>query len=158
MNESKDTKINPFLENKINEYESIVNEIENILSIDHENLEIEALRNMKIFPAIERIYLIQFKEYRNLLETQDKVKFERWKYYSGGAPPETYKKEPLRHSISKSDIEKYMSVDPKVRLISDLVSQQEKILKFLEDAKKHLNSRGWDIKNAIDYIKFRSGA
>mgnify|MGYP003578716163 CR=1 FL=1 len=138
-------------------YEEVAQYVDAILAINPDDLDGAALQNTKIFGWLNRVYIQKSRRLSELMTALDKLEFKRKRYYGGKETAETYKKEPLTEAILKSDIESYMSVDPLIIEMRALVKEEDRIVKFLEDAKGQLRGRGFDIKNAIDYRKMQLG-
>lgn len=138
-------------------YEEIESEIDKLLEVNGDDLDAEAIRNTKIFTKISRIYIQKSRQLGKLLDQQKQIEHVRKRHYSGKLTSEHYKKEPLNEAILKADIPEYMDIDPLVVEMRNQVKECERIVKFLEDSKKTLYSRGFDIKNAIDYRKMMLG-
>lgn len=139
-------------------YEEIEAEIDRLLTIDGDNLDGEAIRNTKIFTQINRIYVQKSRKYDKLLTQLHNLEHQRKRHYGGKMTGEHYRKEPLPEAVLKTDIPEYMNVDNLVVEMRNVVKECERIVKFLEDAKKSLYSRGFDIKNAIEFRRLMLGA
>lgn len=125
--------------------------------IDPDNLHEESIKipslHAKYYKIFNNILLL-----RKLEETKYKIlKKEKWMYYSGKSDPEVYKDHPFDHRVLKTDIDKYMDSD------SDLIKSVSKIdyyqtmLSYLESILKTILNRTYQIKNAIEYMKFTAG-
>lgn len=145
------------MEFKESSYEDIEKRVDTLLNIDPDNLDGEAVRNPKIFTELNRMYIHKSRKLGELTIQLDKLEHRRKRYYGGKETAEVYKKEPLTEAILKSDIDSYMSIDPLIIEMRGLVKECEMTVKFLEDAKGQLRSRGFDIKNAIEYRKLMLG-
>jgi hypothetical protein len=143
--------------NKDSSYEQVEEHVDDLLSIDSNNLDAEALRNSRIFTKLSRIYVIRSRKLAELHTQLAKLEHKRKRYYSGKETAETYKKEPLTEAILKSDIDSYMAIDPIIVEMRELVKEEDRIVRFIEDAKGLLRWRGNDIKNAIEYRKLMMG-
>lgn len=122
--------------------------------LDAESLKIPALHSKyyKIFLR-ERVQLkIEEQEYNQFR----KIKHE---YYTGKLSQEDLKQYGWEQFqlVLKGDLSIYMESDKDIsqRLIK-LQLQREKV-DFLDSIIKTLNTRGFAIKNAIDFIRFSSG-
>ena len=60
--------------------------------------------------------------------------------------------------ILKTDIDKYMESDPELVKLKQKVEYVSTVIDFLESTIKQISNRGFQIKNAIDWRKFTSGA
>ena len=126
--------------------------------IDPDNLHTESL-NASI------LHSKQFEIYNNILllrkradQTPRNNRHERYEYYSGKADPDVYTENPFPKKIRDKDtMQKYMDADEKLSQVSLKVEYYDVILKYLEDIIKMIHSRNYQIKNAIEYMKFQSG-
>ncbi|ACV50054.1 putative repair and recombination protein UvsY [Delftia phage PhiW-14] len=122
-----------------------------------ENFDWEARRNNRIFSMLQRLYHFHTVKLMALQEDREMVKFKRNRYYNGKAPAEEYKKEPLRESILKSDLDQWMKVDHYMVAINKLVAEQDRIVKYLEEAKKLVSERGYLLNTALSHQKLQMG-
>lgn len=134
--------------------EKVVNEE---LAINPDDLDLEAIRNQKIFGKFSKMYVEKSRHLAELLDQQAKVEFNRYRHYAGKLSGEHYKKEPITEAILKTDIPSYMAIDAVVVEMRNLVKECERTVKYLEESKKSLYGRGFDIKNAIDYRRLMMG-
>lgn len=139
-------------------FEEIEKVVESKLVINGDDLDGEAIRNQKIFTEINRIYIHKSRKLGELLDQLAKVEHNRFRHYAGKLTSDHYKREPLTEAVLKQDIPSFMNVDPVVTEMRNLVKECERVVKYLEDAKKSLHSRGFDIRNSIDYRKLMLGA
>jgi hypothetical protein len=137
--------------------QEIIDKVNQMLAVDEANLDREIIRQTKIFSDIQGIYLTEVRKLRDLNVKQDKLKLDRWMYYNGKAPAAVYKKDPMNYTILKSDIDKYLAADALLSEMKMLVGEQEDLVKFLEDALKRIQSRGYELKTAIDWKKWIAG-
>lgn len=143
--------------NELETFEQIADHVENLLNIDSDNLDAEALRNSKIFVELNRIYTIQSRKLIKLIQQSDKVEHAWSKHYAGKQTREWYKQNPQNEAVLKGDIPLLLKVHPEVLEVKGLVVEQERICKFLEDSKDRLKSRTFDLKNAIEFRKMMMG-
>lgn len=137
--------------------QEIIDKVNGMLAVDEANLDVEIIRQTKIFSDIQGIYLTEVRKLRDLNVKQDKLKLDRWMYYNGKAPAAVYKKDPMNYTILKSDIDKYLAADALLSEMKMLVGEQEDLVKFLEDSLKRIQSRGYELKTAIDWKKWIAG-
>lgn len=98
------------------------------------------------------------KEQKSRLQiTYNKAQFEARDYYDGKASADTYKDKPFDRKVMKSDLDKYIQVDPNVTKVGIALDKSNLKVELLESILKQITYRGMGIKNAIDYIKFLSG-
>lgn len=143
--------------NKDSSYEDVEKYVDELTHINPDNLDAESIRTPKIFTKLNRIYVLKARRLSELSNQLAKLEHKRKRYYNGKETAEVYKKEPLTEAILKSDVDSYMAIDPLIVELRDLVKEEDRIVKFLEDAKGMLRWRGNDIKNAIEYRKLMLG-
>lgn len=98
------------------------------------------------------------KKYEQEYKSLYKVKYE---YYMGILDRETLEQrgwEPNPLKILKQDLSIYMEGDSDLQLIQAKIDIQKQKVSFLESAIKTITTRGYLIKNAIDWERFKSGA
>lgn len=126
--------------------------------IDPDNLHDESLKisqlHSKYYTLYNTITLLREKA----RETNNKVKLERYNYYTGKAPAEVYAEEPFPYKVREKDaIQRYMDADERISKIDLKVRYYDVILKFLEEIIKMVSNRNYSIKNSIDWHKFTAG-
>lgn len=120
-------------------------------------LDMESLRIPYLQAKYYKIFMDEFRIYRGMTLELGKLKKARTLYYQGKADDDVYKEEPLDHKILKTEIDLYLDADDKIcELTGKMVLQKAKV-DMLDSFIKSLNNRGFQIKNAIDFIKFQAG-
>lgn len=125
--------------------------------VDQSNLEGAAAENSRIFTVLQNLYSVHTRKLKKLYNDVKKVEMARTRHYQGKMPAEHYKKDPLPEAVLKSEVDKYVAVDPVVVEIKGLYADTEMTVTLIEEAKKMLNQRGWDIRAIIDLRKMQSG-
>ena len=128
------------------------------LKIDNLELGDESLKSatlhqkyLTIYNTFRQLHLMNEGTYRVLYR-------KKWEYYGGKADPIVYRDKPFEHKILKVDIPIYLDSD------EDLIKAKQKLEYYkmctdsCERILKQIQSRGWDIKNAIEWRKFVDGA
>lgn len=141
--------------------------IDEILELwkDDSNIDITELANeaIKIPKLHHKYYEIYVKE--RLLckkyESQYKqLKLDKYEFYSQGPNEESIEKGwelPAKGVLLKQDIPMYMEADKDLINMSLKIGYQQEKVDLIESILKSLNSRGFNVKAAIDFIKFTSG-
>ena len=129
--------------------------------IDIAELAIESVR----IPQLHDIYLKFYIEVRIKLKS---LEFELSKmvrlkndYYSGRMAQEDLEKlgwEPFLGKILKGEMHSYLEADEDVFRIKTKIVMMEEKINYLDSIVKMINNRGFQIKSAIDWIKFKSGS
>ena len=123
--------------------------------IDHELIRIPELHSKyyNIFMQ-ERIMMHKYQaEYKQLY----KLKFE---YYNGTISQEDLEDkgwQPFALKILKTDIPMYMDADPDLQSIQDKIVIQKEKVDFVDSIIKSLTNRGFQLKSAVDFMKFQHG-
>lgn len=120
-----------------------------------ESLKISKLHNkyMRIY-SDERIVLLRLQADMKIL------KKEKYEFYADGPTKETVAKGwtlPPKGTIIKSEIATYLEADQDIIDLSLRIGYQSQKIEFIESVVKSLNNRGYNIRAAIDFIKFTNG-
>ena len=126
--------------------------------IDRDNLHDESLNipslHAKYFQLYNTIFLLRKKA-----EQQRKnIRHERYEYFSGKADPDVYIKDPFPKKIRDKDtMTKYLDADEKLSNSSLKIEYYDTMLTYLESILKVIQNRTYQIKNAIEFMKFNAG-
>ena len=128
--------------------------------IDETELSQESVK----IPQLHNKYLIlysneklKFKELKYLFTGLVKRKRD---YYSGRMSAEELESadwEPFRIKLLKADVQEYIDADENVIESKKMLALQEEKVDYLEAIVKGLSTRGYLIKNAIDWKRFTEG-
>ena len=126
--------------------------------IDPDNLHDESLKipqlHAKYYTVYNTITLLKEKA----KESYNRVKLERYNYYTGKAEPEVYEEEPFPYKVREKDaIQRYLDADEKLNKLDIKIRYYDVMLKFLEDVIKVISNRTFQIKNAIEWHRFQAG-
>jgi hypothetical protein len=141
-------------------FEDIFANWEKDSEIDKTNLAEESLRIPKLHHKYYTIFAAERSVLRKLEAEMKKLKLEKYEFYTQGPTEETKEKGwrmPARGMILKADIPLYMDGDQDIIDLSLKIGIQQEKVEFLESAIKSLQTRGYIIKNAIDFTKFTMG-
>lgn len=127
-------------------------------TIDPDNLHDESLKisqlHSKYYTVYNTITLLREKA----RETHNRVKLERYNYYTGKAPAEVYVEEPFPYKVREKDaLQRHMDADEKLSKIEMKIKYYDIMLKFLEEVIKMISNRTYQIKNSIEFLKFTAG-
>lgn len=89
-----------------------------------------------------------------------KLKRLKQEYYTGTLDKQTlneYEWEPWRLKVLRQDLDIYFDSDKDMTEAVLAVAEQQQKVDFLDSIIKTLNSRNFNIKNAIDFLKFTNG-
>ena len=137
--------------------EDIQDEWEKNSKIDYSNLGTESIR----IPVIHDKYLKIFIDERIRLKGMEfelsKLVRSKTNYYKGEMTEDELEErglEQFQGRLLKNEISNYIETDDDyIKIKQNIVVQQEKI-NYLDSIIKQLNNRGFQIKNALDWLKF----
>jgi hypothetical protein len=126
--------------------------------IDPDNLHDESLKipqlHSKYYTLYNTITLLREKA----RETYNRVRLERYNYYTGKATAEVYAEEPFPYKVREKDaIQRYMDADERICKVDLKIRYYDIMLKFLEEVIKMISQRNYQIKNSIEWHKFTAG-
>jgi hypothetical protein len=115
-------------------------------------------------PQIHNKYLCILMDEKLILENlESKLKIlrrDKWLYYSGKMSDDELKKknwEPFELSILKQDLDRFIDSDTEVINLSNKVFLQKEKVNYIEGVVKIIAGKMWNIRSAIEWIKFTQG-
>jgi hypothetical protein len=102
----------------------------------------ERLRYKKLDLEFKSLYLLRYEYWNGRLD-EDTRKAQGWDI------------QPLK--VLTPQLPTYLDADPVLQELQKRKAVCEETLRFLEDVIKQINGRGYHIKNAIDFLKFKMG-
>ena len=125
--------------------------------LDPDNLHNESIKipslHSKYYNIYNNIVLLKKME-----ENKYKIlKKKKWLYYTGKADPDVYKEDPFDHKVLKPDIDKYMDADEDIMRIVSKIEYYQTMLSFIDSILKTILNRTYQIKNAIEFMRFTAG-
>ena len=139
-------------------------EIQKLWTSDCNIDETELAQESVKIPQLHNKYLIFYSNEKLRLKT---LRFEHSKlvklkkeYYGGKMSQEELEAidwEPFQHKLLKADVEQYVDADDNVIESKKILALQEEKVDYLEAIVKGLSTRGYLIKNAIDWKRFTEG-
>ena len=126
--------------------------------IDPDNLHDESLK----IPQLHSKYYTLYNTITLLREkargTYNRVRLERYNYYTGKATAEVYAEEPFPYKVREKDaIQRHLDADDKLTKLDLKIRYYDTTLKFLEEIIKNVSDSTFQIKNAIEWYKFQAG-
>ena len=121
--------------------------------LDHESLKIPQVHS-KYLNYISDARLIKIKkehEYKKLLR-------DKYEYYTGKSDSEVYKIKPFDLKILKQDVQLYIESDSEIQKCISILNYYKEMVFVLEKILENINTRGFQIKNSIDWQKFMQGS
>ena len=126
--------------------------------IDPDNLHDESLKIPQLHSKYYTIYNTITLLREKARETYSRVKLERYNYYTGKAPAEIYVEEPFPYKVrDKEALQRHLDADERLNKIDLKIRYYDIMLKFLEEIIKTVSNRTFQIKNAIEFMRFQAG-
>jgi hypothetical protein len=127
-------------------------------AIDPDNLHNESLKISQLHSKYYTIYNTITLLREKARESFNRVKLERYNYYTGKAPIEVYEEEPFPYKVrDKEALQRHMDADEKLSKLDLKIRYYDVMLKFLEEVIRMISNRNYSIKNAIEFMKFTAG-
>ena len=131
---------------------------ENDSVIDPDNLHDESLKIPQLHCKYYTIYNTITLLRERARDSYNKVKLERYNYYTGKATAEVYAEEPFPYKVREKDaIQRHLEADDKMNKVDMKIKYYDIMLKFLEEIIRNISGRTYQIKNAIEWNKFQAG-
>jgi hypothetical protein len=130
------------------------------LVMDETSLDIESMKT----PQIHNKYLIIFTDEKLILgklkSDFNVLRKNKWLYYTGKLSREElddFGWDTFDLNILKSDIDKFIDADEEIITLANRILLQQEKVNYLENVIKIINNRQWNIRSAIDWLKFTNG-
>jgi len=126
--------------------------------IDPDNLHTESLNipilHSKYFEIHNTILLLKKKA-----EQQKKnIRHQKYEYFTGKADPDVYIENPFPKKVrDKETLQGYLDSDEKLSQSSLKVDYYETMLIYVDSILKMISNRTYQIKNAIEFMRFTAG-
>ena len=126
--------------------------------IDPDNLHDESLKIPQLHSKYYTVYNTIMLLRERAQESYNRVKLERYNYYTGKATAEVYAEEPFPYKVREKDaIQRYLEADEKLSVVDMKIKYYNVTLKFLEEIIRNVSNRTYQIKNAIEWQKSQAG-
>ena len=126
--------------------------------IDRDNLHDESLNIPSLHAKYFQIYNTIFLLRKKAEQQRKNIRHERYEYFSGKADPDVYKQNPFPKKIRDKDtMTKYLDADEKLSNSSLKIEYYDTMLTYLESILKVIPNRTYQIKNAIEFMRFNAG-
>ena len=126
--------------------------------IDRDNLHDESLNIPALHAKYFQIYNTIFLLRKKAEQQRKNIRHERYEYFSGKADPDVYVQNPFPKKIRDKDtMTKYLDADEKLSNSSLKIEYYDTMLTYLESILKVIQNRTYQIKNAIEFMRFNAG-
>lgn len=138
-------------------FETLQKMVQGDMILTATNLENEILR----IPLLHEKYaafLYQIKkQITDRTNELNRLKVEKKDYYSGSAHPDNYIYRPLQRRYLKAEIPELVESDLDIISLKSTIADLQNKLDYLEQIMYSIRQRNFQIKNSIDYLKFKHG-
>ena len=128
--------------------------------MDETALDIESMKT----PQLHNRYLIIFTDEKLILgklkSDFNVLRKNKWLYYTGKLSQEqldNFGWDTFDLNILKSDIDKFLDSDKEIITLANRILLQQEKVNYIENVIKIINNRQWNIRSAIDWLKFTNG-
>ena len=126
--------------------------------IDRDNLHDESLNIPSLHAKYFQIYNTIFLLRKKAEQQRKNIRHERYEYFSGKADPDVYIQNPFPKKIRDKDtMTKYLDADEKLSNSSLKIEYYDTMLTYLESILRVIQNRTYQIKNAIEFMRFNAG-
>ena len=126
--------------------------------IDRDNLHEESLNIPSLHAKYFELYNTVFLLRKKAEQQRKKIRHVRFEFFSGLADADVYIQNPFPKKIRDKDtMQKYLDADEKLSTVSLKIDYYDTMLVYLESILKVIQNRTYQIKNAIEYMRFQSG-
>ena len=126
--------------------------------IDRDNLHDASLNIPSLHAKYFQIYNTIFLLRKKAEQQRKNIRHERYEYFSGKADPDVYIQNPFPKKIRDKDtMTKYLDADEKLSNASLKIEYYDTMLTYLESILKVIQNRTYQIKNAIEFMRFNAG-
>ena len=126
--------------------------------IDRDNLHDESLNIPSLHAKYFQIYNTIFLLRKKAEQQRKNIRHERYEYFSGKADPDVYIQNPFPKKIRDKDtMTQYLDADEKLSNASLKIEYYDTMLTYLESILKVIQNRTYQIKNAIEFMRFNAG-
>ena len=126
--------------------------------IDRDNLHEESLNIPVLHAKYHDLYNNLILLRKKAEQQRKNIRHERYEYFSGKADPDVYAQNPFPKKIRDKDtMTKYLDADEKLSNSSLKIDYYDTMLVYLESILKQITNRTYQIKNAIEFMRFSAG-
>lgn len=126
--------------------------------IERDQLDNESLKIPKIHSKWLKLYSSEKRILNELKLRLRSLVHEKTEYYSGKADPQIYKEKPFHLKLINSQVDKYVESCPEVLEMCGAIDTQEEKIYIIQEFIKGVNQRSFNIRSAIDFMKWTGGA
>ena len=129
--------------------------------IDQTELAQESLKSNELHSKYYNIYCDEKLKSYAMENKHNRLRKEKFEFYTQGPSKEQKDlgwKMPPKGMIIKSEVNIYLESDSDIGMSALRLAAQKEKVDFLKDILDEIKNRRWSIRNAIEFLKFISGA
>jgi len=141
--------------------ETIKKMVDQDMKIDDLNLDLESLKTPQLHSKYLNLLHDESLSLHKATIEQKELRRLKWEYYLGKIDQETLDEkgwQPFGLKILRTDIDVYLESDKDLLRMEARIHYLKEKVKYIESVLQSIGRRGWDIKSAIEWKKFMSGA
>ena len=128
--------------------------------IDISELATESIRIPQIHDKYLKIYVDEKIKLRKLQLNLAKISKMKSDYYSGRMSQEELDRlewQPFLVKVLKPEVNSYVESDDDIIKLKETIALMEEKINYIDSVIRMINNRGFQIKSAIDWIKYKDG-
>ena len=128
--------------------------------IDISELATESIRIPQIHDKYLKIYVDEKIKLRKLHLKLTKISKMKSDYYSGRMSQEELDRlewQPFLVKVLKGEVNSYVESDDDIIKLKETIALMEEKINYIDSVIRMINNRGFQIKSAIDWIKYKDG-
>ena len=128
--------------------------------IDISELATETIRIPQIHDKYLKIYVDEKIKLRKLQLNLAKISKMKSDYYSGRMSQEELDRlewQPFLVKVLKGEVNSYVESDDDIIKLKETIALMEEKINYIDSVIRMINNRGFQIKSAIDWIKYKDG-
>ena len=128
--------------------------------IDISELATESIRIPQIHDKYLKIYVDEKIKLRKLQLNLAKISKMKSDYYSGRMSQEELDRlewQPFLVKVLKGEVNSYIESDDDIIKLKETIALMEEKINYIDSVIRMINNRGFQIKSAIDWIKYKDG-
>jgi hypothetical protein len=128
--------------------------------IDISELATESIRIPQIHDKYLKIYVDEKIKLRKLQLNLAKISKIKSDYYSGRMSQEELDRlewQPFLVKVLKGEVNSYVESDDDIIKLKETIALMEEKINYIDSVIRMINNRGFQIKSAIDWIKYKDG-
>jgi hypothetical protein len=129
--------------------------------IDLSQLDVESAKIPILHHKYYSIYIPEKIKLKKLTTNLKKLRLVKYEYYSGTLSDEEcvhYGWEQFDRKLMKTDVDRYIDADKDVIELTLKITLQEEKTEFLNSILKSFNARGFNLRVAMDFLRFQNGS